>query len=246
MNPDNIILKKHLLDGGLGVFLKDNYICFGDGEKTETIINVNDMPATLEGKLTYNIENAMAAASACIGLKLDAETITKGLKTFYLDGVQNPGRFNVYNMDNFKVVVDYGHNIAGYQAVLKSLKGFDAKRLVGVIGVPGDRTDESIIKIGSICAQGFDEIYIKEDVDRRGRSEGEVARLLETGVQSVQNFASNYKIILNEGAALKEAMENAESGDVISVFYEDYNTIMQAIESFKNNKPLANDIAEAL
>lgn len=232
-NPENLILKRHLLDGGKGVFLKDEFICFGDGEKVEPIINIKEIPCTLDGKLEYNIENSMAAAAACIGLNLEAELIAKSLKTFFLDDAQNPGRFNVYNVNNFKVVVDYGHNIGGYNAVLEGLKRMEHKRLVGVIGVPGDRHDDNIIQVGAISGNGFDYIYIKEDMDKRGRNNGEVAGLLEMGVKSSGKSKEDYVTILNEGDALRTAMERAEDGDIIVVFYEDYDLMLKTINDFK-------------
>lgn len=232
-NPENLILKKHILDGGKGVFLRNDFICFGDGEKVEPIVNIKEIPCTMEGKLEYNIENSMCAAAACIGINLDTETISKALKTFFLDDAQNPGRFNIYSFNNFKVVVDYGHNIGGYNAVLEGLKKMEHKRLVGVIGVPGDRHDNNIIQVGSISGCGFDYIYIKEDEDKRGRKTGEVAGLLELGVRASGKDKNACQVILNEGEALRTAMERARDGDIIVVFYENYDLILNTINSFK-------------
>lgn len=232
-NPENLILKKHILDGGKGVFLRNDFICFGDGEKVEPIVNIKEIPCTMEGKLEYNIENSMCAAAACIGINLDTETISKALKTFFLDDAQNPGRFNIYSFNNFKVVVDYGHNIGGYNAVLEGLKKMEHKRLVGVIGVPGDRQDNNIIQVGSISGCGFDYIYIKEDEDKRGRKTGEVAGLLELGVRASGKDKNACQVILNEGEALRTAMERARDGDIIVVFYENYDLILNTINSFK-------------
>lgn len=233
-NAENIIIKKHILNGGLAVFLKDNFIYFADGERIQPVVDVREIPSTLDGKLEYNIENAMAACGACAALNIDIELISKGLKTFFLDATQNPGRFNVYNVNNFKIIVDYGHNAEAFKAVLNSMKKMEAKRLIGIIGVPGDRMDESIIRCGYICGCGFDFIYIKEDVDKRGRNEYEVAKLLEHGVIQSGKKPDDYKIILDEGEALYEAMVNAKEGDIIAVFYEDYGAVIGAIEKYKN------------
>lgn len=234
MSSDNLMIKKHTLSGGKAVYVKDGYICYQCGDNIQPVVSIEQLPASCCGALDYNIENAMAAAASCIALNVDTESIERGLKTFLLDDKQNPGRFNVYDFKKFKVIVDYGHNIDGYTSVLKGLKKMDAARLVGIIGVPGDRRNEDIMEVGKICGKGFDYIYIKEDVDKRGRSEGEVAALLKQGVISAKRRKSDFKIILNECSALESAIQNAEEGDCIVVFYEDYDGIMDVIKKFKS------------
>lgn len=238
-SSDNLIVRKHILDAGKAVILKNDTICITDGENITPIVSVNEIPSTLDGKIECNIENAMAAAAACIGMNIEIEVIARGLKTFYLDDTQNPGRFNVYNMDNFKVVVDYGHNTSAFRAVSQGLRRFNSNRYVGIIGVPGDRRDDIITAAGKAGGEGFDYIYIKEDIDKRGRKNGEVAKLLEEGVLQAGRNKSDYEIVLNEVEALKIAMNNAQNGDCIVVFYEFYQPILDAIEEFKNSKGLS-------
>ena len=233
MQSDNLIIKKHMLDGGKAVFIKDGYICIGDCDNVKPLLAIKDIPSTLNSILNYNVQNAIAAVCISIALNVDEKIIVKGLKTFYQDEKQNPGRFNIYDFERFKVVVDYGHNIDAYNEVITSLKKLDAKRLVGVIGVPGDRMDDSIIKIGEICGKAFDYIYIKEDADKRGKREGEVVKLLENGVKLSGKSKENYDTILNEGEAFKKALTHAQDGDIISVFFEDYDLIMKTLEEFK-------------
>lgn len=234
---ENTSLKKHMDNGGSCVFTKDGYICHNNEGVTERIVEIKDIPATMNGILAYNIENALAATSACLGINMSIENISKGLRSFFLDDTQNPGRFNVYNVENFKVVVDYGHNIEAYRAVINSLDKLDKSKLIGIIGVPGDRNNDSIIGAGKLAGEGFDYIFIKEDEDRRGREIGEVAKLLLSGVKASGKTKLDYKIILNEGEALKYAMEKAGDNDVIVVFYENYKLILETIEEFKNRKP---------
>ncbi|HHU63016.1 MAG TPA: cyanophycin synthetase [Clostridiales bacterium] len=229
---NNIIVQKHVSQGNTGVVLKENFITVINGETTTKVIEVNQIPATLGGRLKYNIENSLAAVAACCALNIPVDIIFKGLKTFYTDELQNPGRFNIFNVGNFRVVVDYGHNKAGYKAVLEGAKKMGATRLVGIIGVPGDRDNESIMDIGKICGQMLDEIIIKEDSDTRGRKVGEVSRLLEMGVISSGKSRKAVKIILREEEALKHAMYNAQPGDMIIIFYEKLDVILDIIKEY--------------
>ena len=103
-------------------------------------------------------------------------------------------------------------------------------KLIGIIGVPGDRQDSFVKKVGAIAGKIFDRIIIKEDKDLRGRRQGEVARLLWEGVISSGVPKNQIEIIPDENQALKKAMLEAESGDVIVIFYEDFNSVIQTLK----------------
>ncbi|KMT22822.1 cyanophycin synthetase [Clostridium cylindrosporum] len=231
-NADNLIIKKHILDGKSAVFLRDNYICISKDESIEPIVDITEVPCTMEGKLLHNIENSLCAVATLTSLKLEKGVIEKSLKTFLSDETTNPGRFNIYKIEGFNVIVDYGHNIDAYIKVINSVKAFNSNRYIGVIGVPGDRDDESMVSIGEIAGNGFDYVYIKEDGDRRGRKVGETASLLEAGV-SKHKSRDDYSVIIKEDEALISAMESANEGDTIVVFYEDLDLVVNTIKSYK-------------
>lgn len=234
---NNITIKKHVENGGIAVYVKDDIIVISNGQIVP-VAKIEEIPATLNGKITYNIENSLAAVAASYGVKIPINIISKGLKTFYCDENHNPGRFNMFNVGSFRVLVDYGHNIAGISGVIEAAQKLDANRLIGVIGVPGDRTDSSTLKIGEICGKGFDVVYVKEDIDLRGRKPGEVAKMLEQGAIRGGMKRENIKIILKETEALKAAMYMAEPGDLIIVFYEKYQPVVDTINEFIKNKHL--------
>ncbi|MBM7581509.1 cyanophycin synthetase [Caldicoprobacter guelmensis] len=232
---DNIIVHRHLVAGGLAVFLKGQHITIATGDGFIQCMDVSRIPATYGGKLVYNIENSLAAVSVAYAMKIPIETIQKALASFYADEIHNPGRFNVFNIRDFRVVVDYAHNISGYTHVIEAIKKMGASRTVGIIGVPGDRQDSSIRRIGFIAGKGFDRVIIKEDVDLRGRRRGEVAKLLEEGVLSAGMDPNNVEVILSEVEALKTAIKRAKTGDLIVIFYEKLEPIMATIKEVLSN-----------
>ena len=186
------------------------------------------MPITLGGVLQFNIENAMAACAGLVGLGMDYCMITKGFKTFKLNQDHNSGRFNVYDLDGVKIILDYGHNIEGYKAIFSAINKMKNNKVIGVIGMPGDRRDETVVSIGELCSQYLDIILIKEDKDRRGRRKGEMAKLLESGVRKGVNNKS-YRVRLDEIDALKEAINISNTGDIIIVFYEELQPLIDII-----------------
>ena len=65
--------------------------------------------------------------------------------------------------------------------------------------------------------------------------------MIKTSIDRCGN--SEVKIVLDEKEALKEALDNAEKGDCIIVFYEKLKPLIKIIENYKNfkyNENLAN------
>lgn len=209
------------------------WIKLTDGEKAAGIVRVSDIPITLGGLIDCNIENCLAAAAALYSLKVPLDVIAAGLKSFKT----NAGRFNIYDIGGFMVMLDYAHNLAGYKQAVKACGKIGCLRLIGVVGMPGDRTDESIKSVGRFCAGAFDKIYIKEDVDKRGRKPFEVAKILYDEILKSGFDKNNATIIESETEALRAAVRQAKQGDLIAVFYESLEPLQEYIRSCKAKKP---------
>ena len=230
-SKENPLIKKNIEEGEIAIYIENNALWVINEKREYKILDIGNIPIALEGILEFNIENAMAACGALIGLGIDYCMVAKGFKSFKADMEYNSGRFNMYDINGVKIVLDYGHNIDGYRAVLDSLSKLKKEKVIGVIGVPGDRKDEMILKIGSMCNEAMDAIFIKEDKDRRGRKSGEVATLLEKGIKTVKN-KNECRIVLDEIEAFKEALDISSSGDIIIVFYEYLQPLVDIIEEY--------------
>ena len=126
-------------------------------------------------------------------------------------------------------MLDYAHNKSGYKEVINACKGIEHKRLIGVIGMPGDRTDHAISEVGALCAGSFDKIYIKEDKALRGRQKEEVALILKEAVINSGFPEDKVYTIPCEEEALKAAAKEADRGDLIVGFYEDFEPLDRLI-----------------
>lgn len=239
----NPVVMEHMQKGKKALYVDGDTIYIFNGKSHRALINVSEIPITYGGIVECNIENSLAAASALYALKLSVKSIRDGLKTFRPDMESNPGRFNIMDMGDFKVMLDYSHNPAGYSEVMKFLDRIDAKRLVGIIGMPGDRDDSSIYRAGEICSKYFAKIYIKEDSDLRGRTPGEVAEIFYDAVIRNGSRKENVEIVYSEDKALEKAILDAESGDFIVMFYEDFERAVEVVERIR--KELADNTVAA-
>jgi cyanophycin synthetase len=201
-----------------------------DGSNDTEIVPLAEVPITGGGSTACNVQNCLAAAGALWSLSISLQTIADGLRSF----THNPGRLNYHRLGQFTVMVDYGHNQAGYEAAIQSLRAAGGKRLVGVIGVPGDRMNADIEAVGRLCAGAFQRLYIKEDIDLRGRKPGEVAGLLRGAALSCGFSQDSIAVHDNELDALKAAVSSAEPGDIIAVFYEELEPVEAYLEELKS------------
>lgn len=229
---NNDFIKENINKKKTAVYIKNNYIYVNNRGKEYKVVSINDIPITLNGTLEFNIENAMAACAALVAMEIDYSMIKIGLENFNLE--DNLGRFNIYDYNGVNVILDYGHNIEGYKKVLPTLKSIGKGNITGIIGVPCDRNDYVAKEVGNISAKYLDKIIIKEDEDRRGRKSGEVPNLIKEGILEI-NKNANIKIILNEVEALKVALNESSRGDVIIVFFEKLNPLVEFIKSTQEN-----------
>jgi cyanophycin synthetase len=208
-----------------------------------------------------NVANALAAAAAAWATGAHLHDIRQGLRTFSTSFFQAPGRLNLLEIGGVKVVIDYCHNVDGMRQLADfvermvsepEVRGPRGKatvartngsrprtgRAIGVIGIPGDRRDEDQHDYGAIAAGAFDEIYVREDRNLRGREPGETAANVIAGVKAARaNGARTAKAekILDEMAAVRTALRRAAPGDLVVMCVDDavgvYREAMAASQS---------------
>jgi cyanophycin synthetase len=210
-----------------------------EGRRTMPIAWVHQLPATFEGRARMMVANAMAAAAAAHATGAHLHDIRQGLRSFSTSIYQAPGRLNLFDLNGVKVLLDYAHNAAGLQTVgdfvermtaptngPAGITPWSANLRVGVIATPGDRRDDDMRELGRVAARYFDEIIIREDVNRRGRKDGEVAALVMEGVQEAVrggHRVGSVEIVLDEMAATRKALDRSRPGDLV-VLCVDYAT----------------------
>ncbi len=227
---DNLLLQRSIKDGNKAVYVKDSAVYISEHGKEIFVARIEDIPITFGGKAACNIENTLAAVSSLYALGIPVKRIMEGISGFRPDTSTNPGRFNIFEMGGFSVMLDYGHNIAGYSAAIEMVQSFGASLYTGVIGMPGDRKDESICEVGRLCGRSFSKVYIKEDSDLRDRDAGEVADLLYNAVISQGLDKSSVNVIFQETKALEAAIMDAVPGEMIIMFYEEFEPAVEVIE----------------
>ena len=229
--PDGIVLRRHVAAGGEAVVAAEGQLAVVRGGRAEAILPLSEIAVADGGAWQPMLENALAAAACAVGLGLPPAAIASALRSFRSDSGQNPGRLNVHELGDVRVVVDYGHNAAALSAVAPGLRAMAQGRLIGVVGLPGDRRDEDALALGRTAALAFDVVFCKEDQDRRGRAPGEMAQRVAQGVRL---GGGRPHVVPAERDALREALGQARAGDVVAVFYEKLQPILEEIARWRS------------
>ncbi len=244
MDEDNPRIKALQKLGGITAVYENGYVTLCRGTWKMRVMKAENIPLTYGGKAKFMIQNILPAIIAANVRGISIEDMKMALETFIPSASQTPGRLNMFHFENFDILLDYAHNPAGMKALKNFTDNLEATKKVGIIAGVGDRRDEDIIEYGSIAAEMFDEIIIRQDKNLRGKSEEEIIGMLEEGIRAKD---SNKKItvIPSEKKAITFAVKNAEKGSLIilcsDVIPEALDLVMHFKEQESNGELIFED-----
>ncbi|MGB5488947.1 MAG: cyanophycin synthetase [Lysobacterales bacterium] len=225
MNPAHALVKEHIRAGGRAVVLEQGFngdmITLYDNGTHFQLVWTHQIPATMDGKATHNVQNAMFAAALAYSLNKSLDDIRHGLRTFSSTIFQAPGRMNVFDEHPFRVILDYGHNAAAIHSICQLVDRLEvAGRRVCVLAAPGDRRDEDIRAIADEASGHFDHYICRADDGRRGRGDSEVPEMLRDQLLANGIDAGAIDIVPEEVLAVEGALDMAKEGDLIVLFVD--------------------------
>src|SRR5262249_27010385 len=106
-DPSHPVIQAHPAEGKRAGFVPDGAIVLAEGESEDPLIALERVPVTRNGRIGFQVENAMAAAAAGWGLDLPHAVINAGLESFDAAPEITPGRFNVLDAGDATVIVDF-------------------------------------------------------------------------------------------------------------------------------------------
>ncbi|WP_171211215.1 cyanophycin synthetase [Ruegeria sp. HKCCA5426] len=239
-NPGHSLVKEHIKAGGKAIVLEKgmngDMLTIYDNGLHIPVLWSHLIPAALEGKAIFNVQNAMFAAAMAYSFGVDLDNIRHGLRTFDTSYFQAPGRMNVYDEHPFKVILDYGHNPAALKAMAALADQLEVKgRRLCVVAMPGDRRDEDIIDGAAALAGHFDHFICKADDRRRGRGHDEVPQMMRQALIDNGVDDTAITIIPDEVEAVTAALERAAPGDLLVIFGDDTTRCWKQIIYFNSD-----------
>ncbi len=214
MNENNPRILALQRKGGITAVYENGYVTLCRGEWKMRVMKAHEIPITYGGKAEFMIQNVLPAIIAANIQGASIEDMKAGLSTFIPSPNQTPGRLNLFEFKKFTVLLDFAHNAAGMRALKKFTDTLEGTVKVGIIAGIGDRREQDNNDIGSVAAEMFDEIIIRQDKNLRGKTDHEIIRMLEDGIKKIDPNKP-VKVIPNEREAITYAIENGKEGSLI-------------------------------
>jgi cyanophycin synthetase len=219
IDPHNPAIREALSEGGRAITVLDGWlVIFGKGSAVRRLVALEELPVALAGIATHHVQNAMAATAAALGIDLSEEAIVQGLRSFVQEPTTNPGRANVFTMDERVVVIDYAHNEAGMKGLTEILAGLrpPGAEIWLAFCAAGDRQNDVLHALGYRAARGADHVIVSELRGYlRGRDSVDVVARLRAGAQDAG--ATHVPAMSDELDALELMIDRSNPRDVIGL-----------------------------
>jgi len=177
------------------------------------------------------VQNVLAATLAAYVYGFATEDIATSLETFIPSAAQTPGRMNIFDFKDYKVMIDFAHNADGFRGIKEFLSTIDSPAKIGIITGTGDRRDDDIRDMGRISAEMFDHIIVRQDKFLRGRQAEDIVKLLVEGIQEV-NPNMSYEYVPKEIEALNHAFSIAKPGTFICALSDVIDNAIEVVHSY--------------
>ena len=238
INPHHTLVREHIRAGGRACALEagvnGQMITLYDRGGHIPLLWTHLIPATLEGRATHNVQNAMFAAAMAFSLGIKLDAIRQGLRTFDSTFFQAPGRMNVFSEHPFKVLFDYGHNAHAVAAMADLAQRLEVTgRRIVVLAGPGDRRDEDLVAIAQAVAGRFDHYICRRDDNLRDRAPDEVPRIQARALRAAGVPEAAIAMIPDEQEAIEAALQMGAPGDLLLVFADSLVRSWKQITKFR-------------
>jgi len=238
LNENNPVIIEHCRRGGIAAIYENGFITIKKGDWKFRVEKASLIPLTFGGKVTFMIYNVLAATLASYVYGFTIEDIKMNLETFIPSAAQTPGRMNIFEFKEYKVLIDFAHNADGFKGIKEFLTTIDSPNKIGIITGTGDRRDDDIRDMGRLSAQMFDHIIIRQDKYLRGRQADEIVNLLVEGINEV-NPNQSYEYIPKEVEALKHALSLVKPGTFITALSDVIDNAIELVQAHLDKERLS-------
>jgi len=162
----------------------------------------------------FNVYNVCAAITTALSCGIDASLIQKILPNIE----PPPGRFEIIQTKDFKIIIDYAHEPKSLESIYQSLSIFKPKNIICILGGQGGGRDKwKREAMGKVAAEYCDYIFLTNE-DPYDEDPENILNDIEKGIVSIdpkkRKFKKYFKII-DRTKAISESILLAKKNDIV-------------------------------
>jgi cyanophycin synthetase len=226
-DANNHVMAAHLAEGESGLFVEDGMIILATGDERVPLVELERLHFTLEGRLGFQVMNALAATAAAWAAGLNPAMIVRALTTFETSVQIVPGRFNLFKLNGVEVILDYGHNAAALKALGEAVQAMDKRRTVMAMTLPGDRRDEDLVESVKATLPFVDAYVVYDSVDLRGRKPDEVPQLICSQLPA----AVPCEVVAGQPEGIAAAWRQVQNGHRLVIIADEVDEALEVLHS---------------
>jgi cyanophycin synthetase len=235
-DPQHPVIVRHRESGRRTAVVKDRNIVLCAGENELPIVSLDELPCTHGGRVSFQVENVLAATAAAWALGIPPKQIVAGLQSFQGNLNDNPARFNVLESGGKTLILTDGRNRSALAALIETLDEFPHKKRTVVYSAEEDRRDRDIERQGTLLGESFDRVIVCEIDDAKRRPRGDVIRLLRSGLSGAGRVGEVLEIH-DWSEAVDAAWRRLERGELLVIQSTSIPATVRKVQSLLGLKP---------
>ena len=178
-------------------------------EGSSFYVNLNDEIAKVHFNLTgiHNVYNVMAGLLAGSLCGVDLISAVKGVENV----TKVDGRFDLKNVKDFYVIIDYAHSPDALENTLKTVRALAKKRVIAVFGSSGYRDSLKRPTMGAVVSKYADFGIITSD-NPRYENPMDIIRDIEKGYTNDKYLTEPDRV-----TAVQKALSLAQKDDIVVI-----------------------------
>ncbi|MBO4343528.1 MAG: UDP-N-acetylmuramoyl-L-alanyl-D-glutamate--2,6-diaminopimelate ligase [Clostridia bacterium] len=156
----------------------------------------------------FSVYNALCAASVCMEMGVDIDTVAKALSEVKVIGRTEPVH---HEKCNIPVIIDYAHNALSLESLFLAVKRYNPSRIICVFGCGGNRSRLRRYDMGEISGKYADLSVITSDNPR----DEELEDIMSDILVGIAKTDGKYTVIKDRRNAIFYALEHAQKGDIV-------------------------------
>lgn len=227
LHHENPALRRHLRGGKAAVWIRDGRVVVGTSANHRHLLDVIDARFTLDGTLTFQVQNLLCAVALAVGLGIPDSAIREGLREFEPDPGRLPGSCNIFRVRNSTVIVDSAVQVWTLRSLVRGIRHQPHRRMITVTGCFPHLANFQIIEAGRILGRLGGAIILHADETHRANID-----LMIDGI--AQNEVPPLVLSMpGESEAFDHALRMIGDGSLCLLITDDVDTAVAAIERLR-------------